>query len=49
MVRVQNLSVSPWADGYFSIALILLACFILILSAVFRHGVELEQEHAATV
>jgi hypothetical protein len=49
MIRVQSTTFSPWADGYFVIAVIVLSCFILILSAVFRHGVELDQEHAMTV
>ena len=49
MIRVQNPTLSSWPDAPFTFALIPLACFILILSAVFRHGVELEQEHATTV
>jgi hypothetical protein len=49
MIRVQYLTLTSWADAPFTFALIPLACFILILSAIFRHGVELEQEHAATV
>jgi hypothetical protein len=49
MIKVQNPMLSSWADAPFTFALIPLACFILILSAIFRRGVELEQEHAATV
>ena len=49
MIRVQNPTFTSWADAPFTFALILSACFILILSAIFRHGVELEKEHAATV
>jgi hypothetical protein len=49
MIRVQNPPLTSWPDAFFTFALIPLACFILILSAIFRRGVELEQDHAATI
>jgi hypothetical protein len=49
MIRAQNPPLTSWPDAPFTFALIPLACFILILSAIFRRGVELEQDHAATI
>ena len=49
MVRVQNTTLSAWPDVLFLFIFVPIACFVLILSAVFRHGVELENEHALTV
>ena len=47
MVKVQSPSLSP--GGYLNWSGILVALFILILSAIFRRGVELEKEHSLTV
>jgi hypothetical protein len=47
MVPVQSPPLSP--PVIVDIPLILSACFILILSAAFRHGVELETERSLTV
>jgi hypothetical protein len=47
IVKVQNPILSPPIKV--DPALILVAVFVLILSAAFRHGVELEQERSLTV
>jgi hypothetical protein len=47
IVRIQSPNLSPPLD--FDSAGILVALFILILSAIFRHGVELEKERSLTV
>jgi len=49
MIRVQNPPLTSWSDAPVTFALLPLACFILILSAIFRRGVELEQDHATTI
>ncbi len=47
IVRIQNPVLSPPIDP--DIALILVSLFVLILSAAFRYGVELEKEHSLTI
>jgi hypothetical protein len=48
-VTVQGPMLSPWIDLRFIRTCVLVACFSLILSVIFRHGVELEKEHSLTV
>ena len=48
-VTVQGPMLSPWIDLHFTGTCILVACFSLILSVIFRHGVELEKENSLTV
>ncbi len=47
IVKVQKPTLSPPID--LDVAWILVSLFVLILSAAFRHGVELEKEHSLTV
>jgi hypothetical protein len=47
IVKIQSPTLSPPIKV--DAALILVAIFILILSAAFRHGVELEKERSLTV
>jgi membrane protein implicated in regulation of membrane protease activity len=47
MIKIQSPSISP--GGHLNWSGILVALFILILSAIFRRGVELEKEHSLTV
>ena len=46
---VQSPVLSPWIDFSFIRTCVLVACFSLILSVIFRHGVELEKDHSLTV
>jgi len=48
-VTVHGPVLNPWVDLHFISACVLVACFSLILSVIFRHGVELEKEHSLTV
>ena len=48
-VTVQGPVLSPWISLSFTGTCVLAACFSLILSVIFRHGVELEKEHSLTV
>jgi len=47
IVKIQSPILSPPFD--LDVAWILVSLFVLILSAVFRYGVELEKEHSLTV
>ena len=48
-VTVQGPMLSPWVDLSFVSTCILVAIFSLMLSVIFRHGVELEKERSLTV
>jgi hypothetical protein len=48
-VTVQGPILSPWVNLGYVGTCILVACFSLILSVIFRHGVELEKERSLTV
>ena len=48
-VTVQGPMLSPWVNLGFVGTCVLVACFSLILSVIFRHGVELEKERSLTV
>jgi len=48
-VTVQGPVLNPWISLGFTGTCVLVACFSLILSVIFRHGVELEKEHSLTV
>ena len=48
-IAVQGPVLSPWVSLGFIATCVLVACFCLILSVIFRHGVELAKEHSLTV
>lgn len=48
-VTVQGPMLSPWVNLGFVGTCVLAACFSLILSIIFHHGVELQKEHSLTV
>jgi len=48
-VTVQGPVLSPWISLGFTGTCVLAACFSLILSVIFRHGIELEKERSLTV
>lgn len=48
-VTVQGPMLSPWVNLRFVGLCVLVACFSLLLSVIFRHGVELQKEQSLTV
>jgi hypothetical protein len=48
-VTVQGPMLSPWVNLGFVGMCVIVACFSLILSVIFRYGVELEKERSLTV
>ena len=48
-VTVEGPMLSPWVNLSFLGSFVLIACFSLILSVIFHHGVELEKERSLTV
>jgi hypothetical protein len=49
IAKIQSPFLSPWISPAFTVICFMVAAFILILAAIFRHGVELENERSLTV